>query len=934
MRSMSSLPRISIKVLRHGRPEADDITNDVIKVDWLQSISAPWQSLTVTWKATVSDSFTRVMEGDWIDFRITSASAQNTGVLSAGLLHVDATAGGFGVSPIGGISTQPCTFKATSWWNFLSTVNIYSVFGWTEDVGTVFTMATWSKLLSKAISDYTVGNLGESFKIILKELLSKIKLPINFSFDGSTVGSNLSKWVAVFTEDDVFNQWFKPRPIESIDIGGGSPTRIQSAMGGYENSIVDFVTGTFVPEPMLIELFPSFEPIAPDTTPGQSGGLQGSQTSVDSTPSEMYFGGFHTLILRMKPFRDRPLREAAVSHISYRHDEVERALKWQLDQLKPEVGPVDVRAAELAAKSSAARVDALKTAANASTAELLSGSFERVTWDYGTFTHIDPSLVRAMTWSRDDRNRINCSSIKLSFEDQSGIEGLLGAGLPITYDEEIERHGLRVSKPTWTYSINIAKEIRERALENKKRAASGQSPLPPAVSTLKSKGGEWTAFMRSICAQFMQFYKNNHMFLKGTLSLNLTEAITNEGMSPVVDKVLMLRHGEAFAMTTPATTKQLDTIYGYCETISHSFSIREGGIEAASTTVEYSRGHIGVSKDALITETFVPMRDAVAAANSVVAPSAVQQAQPAANNCVVESTYGPNGKLSSPQRAQIGIRIYATMRAAGCSPALAFALAHQASFESAWQPDAIRWCRRPEFATDIGLFQINYAGFGMGIASFAGGKPAHTRYSIRYDASKHWDASDPFLNCKRVIDTLRRKGLLNDKFKSPKEAYHAVWFDSGLTSGAGNPAEYNKRDSKGDELYIETRAFVKNATWLSGFAEYTADRQHQITQLKGIVIKDVVPAGYNVTKTAKSPISGNVITLPISTNPGPYVSGGVIGTKAWDDPTFSARYTAVEGSFSAPLGNLSYTDYFKIEGSYDKLGVDQGIFKLLSLRFK
>jgi hypothetical protein len=881
------------------------------------------------------------MEGDWIDFRITSASAQNTGALSAGLLHVDSTSGGFGITPIGAVTTQPCTFKATSWWNFLSTVNIYSVFGWTEDVGTVFTMATWSKLLASISQDYSIGELGKAFKTVFKALTTKINLPLSITFDGTLRSSELGNWILVITDDvDMadFNERFKDRPLESIDIAGGGPTRIQSAMGAYENSITDFLTGTFVPEPMLIELFPSFEPRAPKSTPGANG-VQGSQSSVSSStvywgPSSEYFGGSHTLILRMKPFRDKPLRESAVSHVAYRHDEVERAVAWQMDQLKAPsaiASPESLAEAELAGKSSAARVNYYKTATNARVTELLSDTFDQVTWDYGTLTNIDASLVRGMTWSRDDKNRINCSSIKLGFEDQNGIEGLLGAGLPITYDEEIARHGLRVSKPTWTYNINVAKEIREWAIKNKQLAAAGQPIIPRSNSPLKAKEGEWTAFMRTICAQFMQFYKNNHMFLKGTISLNLTEAITNEGMSPVVDKVLMLRHGEGFAMAVAPTAAQLDTIYGYCETISHSFSIREGGIESASTTVEYSRGHVGVSKDALITETFVPLRDATAV-KAPTAPSAPTK-QPGANNCVVESTYGPR-KLTSPERVQIGMRIYATMRAAGCSPALAFALAHQASFESAWQPDAIRWCRRPEFATDIGLFQINYAGVGMGIASFAGGKSADTRYSTQYDPSKHWDASDPFLNCKRVIDTLRRKGLLNDKFKSPKEAYHAVWFDSGLTSGAGKPAEYNKRDSKGDELYIEIRAFVKNATWLSGLAEYTTDRQHLITQLKGIVIKDVVPAGYNVTKTAKSPISGNIITLPISTNPGPYVSGGAVGTKAWDDPTFTDRYVAAEGSFAAPYGTLSQVDYFKIEGSYDKLGVDKRIYALLSLRFK
>jgi hypothetical protein len=428
----------------------------------------------------------------------------------------------------------------------------------------------------------------------------------------------------------------------------------------------------------------------------------------------------------------------------------------------------------------------------------------------------------------------------------------------------------------------------------------------------------------------MQFYKNNHMYLKGTVTLNLTEAITNNGMSPVVDKVLMLRHGEAFAMAVAPKTAQLDTIYAYCETIGHSFSIRDGGIESASTTIEYSRGHVGVAKDALLTDTLVPLRDPV----SVKAPAASTKA-PAESNCVVTSTYGPSGKLPKDQRAQIGIRIYATMRAAGYSPALAFALAHQASFESGWQPDAVRWCRAPEFATDIGLFQINYASIGRGVASFAGGKPANTRFSTKFNSAEHWDASDPYLNCKRIIDVLKKRGITpGDTFKSPKEAYHAVWFDSGLTSGAGKPDLYKKRDDKGDETYIEDRVFVKGASWSANAATFTTQSPHKITYFNNITVKGVTPAGYNLTGTAKSSSTATTLVIPVPTNPGAYVSGGTISTKAWDDPTFTDRYRSAEGSFSAPYGTLSQVDYFKTQGSYDKLGVDQGIFKLLSLRFK
>jgi hypothetical protein len=421
----------------------------------------------------------------------------------------------------------------------------------------------------------------------------------------------------------------------------------------------------------------------------------------------------------------------------------------------------------------------------------------------------------------------------------------------------------------------------------------------------------------------MQFYKNNHMYLKGTITLNLTEALKDRNSPGLTEKVLNLQHGQPFALSLH---RDMDVIFGYCESISHTFTIGDGGIEAGLTTIEYSRGHVGVAAEALRDDVEVPIRPAAQQKSSTPTTSSTSTAS-SKNNCTVVSTYGP-AKSNKALRLDAGVRIYATMRAAGFSPALSFALAHQASFESGWDPDAVRWCRKDEFATDIGLFQINYAGMGKAREGFQDKKPADTRYSSRYDSTKHWDASDPNLNCQRVIYGLKKLGFeANKKYKSLEEAYHAVWFDSYLTSGQAKSGLYDFRNNKGKTLYVEPRRYLVGASWADGKATYNMTGAVSTPFPRGVIVTGCNPSAYNVTGVGTLSSDKKSVTVSMTTNPGVWILGGLLSTKPWEDSTFTDRYESLDGIFN-PNNN-----YFTDTRTNDKLGVADGIIKLLAQRF-
>lgn len=619
--------RIEVRLHRHGRPSLD-ITPTVTGLTWTKSITAPWESLTVTWKATVRDAFALVSAGDWITLRAPTATSRGAvdGMILS-LCHIDDIDHGV-VNNGSVLQTTPITIKASSWWNLLQTVEVYAPFGTTEDVGTLFSMETWSRVASTSI-DYTTGKLGEALQKVFS-MLAAVELP------ESLTGLKLSAVIPVVHDVPTKTAFAPDRVVESVSLGGGAPTRMTSLAQAYEGRVGEVINGLFVSEPMLIELFPSFEPFPVNfdppsgrnqsripAVPVDASGTESDQTldrnetlatdgdlesSADGNPPVVaptydgkpmraelakLLGGWPVLLYRIKPFRTRALREAIVAWAEYEHYDTEfRAEKEAYSG--PRSLQVSTQLSEADFRARASRDTRAAFAYN--TDVLLDRIFKEDTWQYGSAKFIDKEHIRAVNFNRSDAKRINASSIVLGAFTGTGVEAIHEMGLPISYDEEIIRHGLRLLKPTWNYAIP--------ALDSDEKPRS----VTDKLTDISSIHPDLPSFLRAIVAQFMQFYKNNHMFSTGVAHFNLLDAtqLKPSANQTLLDKVLYLKQGETVAVRL---TDSYEMFYLYAETVTHTFQISNNNVISASTAINYSRGHLGVMRDALVDAVEVPLRD-------------------------------------------------------------------------------------------------------------------------------------------------------------------------------------------------------------------------------------------------------------------------------------------------------------------------------------
>ncbi len=581
------MARLDVTAHRHGRPPLP-LTGRVTRVAWSRSITAPWEALTVMLKMTLREAFSLVAPGDWIALRTPttwSMGAEDGAVLA--FCHVDDVNSGIEYNQAGTMTTDEVAVTCTSWWNLLQRVNLYAPKGMTEDVGTLLSMASWSKSVGSVAADYVFGSLGVTMEKLFR-VLAAVKLP-----ESVAGGLELKDLIPIVHDHDTRDKYAPGRVVESVSIGGGLPTRIGGMLGAYESSVGEIFSGCFVPEPMLIELFPSFEPFNENNILAATANFSSTEPqSAVSSDLAKFLGGWQTLVYRVKPFRTRPLREAEVAWPSYQHVDTEKGLEasWR-NSLRYGDGADAVEAA-----TRSTQVGGVAAAVS----QTLGDIFDEVTWDYSAAAgknFLDKHLVRKVTFQRSDMPRLNASSIVIGLDPANGIEALTQYGLPITYDEEIRRHGLRVLKPTWTFVIPGI-------------IPSGIIPAErQTMSVMSAQRHDFVAYLRSVCAQFMQFYKNAHLYSSGQIQLNLLDAreLKQSSAQTFADKVLYLKPGETIVMVL-GDRQKVDEFYAYAETITHQLQMNNGGVESAATTVSYTRGHFGVEVDALVDAVQVPTK--------------------------------------------------------------------------------------------------------------------------------------------------------------------------------------------------------------------------------------------------------------------------------------------------------------------------------------
>lgn len=592
-------PHLRLEIYRHGRPEVEDISDQITHVTWEESISAPWQSLSVTWKAPLRDSFTQVLPGDWVVLRMTAG-----GGYSSMLARVEKVDHGI-ASRSGTVVKDPSSFTAVGWWAFLHTVKIFSHAGLigAEDTGTLMSIKSWAEALLPNVAAGLGGRLGEALTTLFRRLAA-VHLPASLTGGKETLGELIP---VVHSEE--LAQIFAPRraqPHDPVDkIGKGFlPGRIASHLNNHEITVGEMLTGTFVPDSALIELFPSFERFAGNSfsRPPEE---NASSAPMSSAPQAYYeraavksslaekLGGWPSLVYRFKPFRTRPLQEVAGVWVKDKTDEAEQILDYITAGAFPQA----------VTKTVSKLPPSPQSEANERIASVLSNNFNKVTWNYVNARAIGHDQIRSFRCHSSDAKRVNAATFALSYDGSNGPWGQAELGIPLTYDEEIRRHGLRIARPTWPFTVDAGGVPPD--FESPTNDTLGTDEK--AEKVVNDLAGDLITYLRTICAQYLQFYKNNHLYGEGEVTINFRDAVLfgETEKETVGIRFFGIKPGEVISLDLSGKGAPY---YAYAESVRHTFSIDTAAVLTGSTSISFSHGHFGVGQDTLASATKVPIK--------------------------------------------------------------------------------------------------------------------------------------------------------------------------------------------------------------------------------------------------------------------------------------------------------------------------------------
>jgi hypothetical protein len=435
--------------------------------------------------------------------------------------------------------------------------------------------------------------------------------------------------------------------IEPVDYGTLMPTVTLTAFDQRSSDIGSLLANMFVPEPMLIEMFPYLSPLGATAvpfggTPAQMG------TSGVSGPSAPLPGGDTlsnilrarpVIVYRMKPFRTNPLHTAAVAKVAYNDENPEYGLFSD---------HASVYSPLMKARLTAARIDAQK----ATTKFLLEDKhFSKITLNPETIVPLPYHFITSVTRQRSDADRVNASSINAVPPDANSavsIGAFEPAALPITQKDQIEKHGLRMRMPTWPLY-----------------APSGASASPPQ---------DMISYYRSVAAQVMQFYETGHLYETGTMSLHFTHAVTLSedtaalaagvnALPNAASQVPNIEPGRWFRtpwyanigeiglppdVKAKLTTQTGSPEYlGYIHAVSHTIQRLSNGSLTAQTNLNFQRGHFAEMWDVL-NNVVVPVGDMT----QVVTQGSTYATPPAGS--ITNTTFTPvNGRIPEAPKPKV-----------------------------------------------------------------------------------------------------------------------------------------------------------------------------------------------------------------------------------------------------------------------------------------
>jgi len=575
-----TIPRPRVVIYTHygAYPNGGDVTHRLYGTEgeFLRSIEPPYSSFTFALKCRFEEINTFVAVGDWVVFYDPNGRPYTWDYVSE--VEYD-----FDTDAAGGAVTGRCLVSATNWMSLTMRSEIYVPMGDvhpTTQRGTLLSLPRWASINVSATGNYLTGGIGEALKHFHKEL-SRIRLPASLG------GEFLGDAIPVVYNEETSNQYTAGKIIDEVSVGGGMPNHMSYTF--YSSKVYELYRRLFVPEPMLIQLYPSLEPLEAGTEP----------------PSALAkaIGARPVLIYTLAPFRAEPLQSAAFVYEDFKGVDKDHANRAARRAFKRLLGEFVDDSESLKEDEAFARLTVAAQRNAALQAYVLSTMFTKRTWP-GNPVQLSDKSWRKMRLRYSDDDRINVATIGLSVEPGSGIEASAVAGLPIANPDSVENHGVRLVKSPWHFTIPASNPSgstsptddqtvfdRANAQAAAQRAASGQ--LINQIFVLKqflrgsSAGGPtstWVGYMRAIAAQVVQFHGLGHKLAKGAISTSPPDAV----IAGAGYRYIPLNCGETFV--TPIRDG-IDRLLGYANSVSHRFQIsKDTGAISVVGTINYSRG--------------------------------------------------------------------------------------------------------------------------------------------------------------------------------------------------------------------------------------------------------------------------------------------------------------------------------------------------------
>lgn len=452
-----------ISIMRHGKDGGDRTLADRdFAFSFTESVHGPpWHKLSATLGVGFAEALrTNILPSvrDWIALEDEPGHACMIGRVSSPLAQAHG----------GPYPSSSVVIEAEGFLDAVRANDIVSSPGArNETVSTLFAYDDWAEKVFANYVDktFSFGNLGGALQTLVSTVV-RMRMP--GAFGQRNLGDLIQVLHAVSGEGSAAKIG-SPRVLDEVrgyDIGG-----LRSFLK-TRGKVTELLTGTFAPSELLIEMFPSLEPVPSNRINKAPAASSGSFSDTDIAGIPVVLGNYLTIVYRLKPWRVRALTDAARQRVVDPKGQSLTSDPFGGSPLKqpfftPQTYPGD------------------------------PSMFDRVTWtESNAITIANPFSMSARKSNNDIVNAAGAWLSAMGSSDELSMFEALG--LPILDSAEaIERDGLRVASATWPF-------------------------LPsPGSDSGGVRESDLLAFIQRLAAQVLQFYQPAADLYSGSFDVGL-----------------------------------------------------------------------------------------------------------------------------------------------------------------------------------------------------------------------------------------------------------------------------------------------------------------------------------------------------------------------------------------------------------------------------